>query len=345
MSFWRGRSVFLTGHSGFKGGWLTLYLTSLGARVHGYGRPRTAGLSLYDAANVRARLASETVADVKDLASLRRAIDQTRPDVVFHLAARAIVREALSDPVGTIRANVVGSASVLEAVRDTGTPVVLVTTDKVYRNRGEAHAFREDDQLGGLDPYGASKAAVELVADSYRHTYGVKVVTARCANVIGGGDWGPYRILPACVEAFSTGKPVVVHDAVRVFLHALDAAEGYAMLAERMLGAGVPHTAYNFGPLGAHRVPEVAAHVAHVWGADPALVQLSGGAPQRESKHLDIDSTRARAVLGWTPRWSLEEAIHHTVAWHKAQLVGADMELITVEQLAQHAAAVRERAA
>lgn len=340
MSEWRGRSVLVTGHAGFKGSWLSLYLAGLGARVHGYGRARTSGESLYRLANVRDRLASETTADLRDLPTLRQAIRSVQPDVVFHLAARAIVKEALDDPVGTIGTNVVSSLNVLDAVRwvDPAPKIVLVTTDKVYRNTGQRRAFGEEDALGGLDPYGASKAAVELVADSYRHTYGVDVATARCANVLGGGDWGPYRLMPSCVEAFDRGEAVTAYDAVRVFLYVLDAAAGYVRLAEAMC-EGIAVGAYNFGPSEASTVQDIATRTAELWPAPSDSVQALSAGPDRESQHLDICSDRARSELGWRPRLTLDDAIRQTVQWHRAHLAGADMELVTQEQIRTFCAA------
>jgi CDP-glucose 4,6-dehydratase len=234
---------------------------------------------------------------------------------------------------------------VLEAVRglDYSPAVVVVTTDKVYRNTGQDIAYPEDAQLGGLDPYGASKSCVELIADCYRHTYRLNVVTARCANVIGGGDWGAYRLVPQCIEAFTAGRPVVAHDATRVWMHVLDACRGYAMLAELMVTGKCRETdpewcdweaTYNFGPNNPTPVIKVALKVAGAWGN--ASVETSGCEPSRESAYLDIDSLRAWVDLGWTPRWSLDHTIRRTVEWHRAHLDGADMELVSTEQLNEY---------
>jgi CDP-glucose 4,6-dehydratase len=239
------------------------------------------------------------------------------------------VREALDDPVGTIGANVLGSTNVLDAVRGLDCAVVMVTSDKVYRN-DEGRALVEEDRLGGLDPYGASKAAVELIADCYRHTYGVHVATARCANVIGGGDWGAHRIVPNCLKAFDAGQPVTVHDAVRVFLHVLDAVHGYAVLAERLASGGCAG-AYNFGPYVSTHVEDVASMVAG-WTGN---VQRSGAAPKQEAQSLVIESRKARDVLDWRPRWPIRDAVERTVAWHRAWRDGADMGLVSMEQIGE----------
>lgn len=334
---WKGRTVLITGHAGFKGGWLALYLAGLGAKVHGYGRARTAGPSFYDVTGLRRRLCSEALADMEDVVAVRATVERVRPDVVFHLAARAIVMESLEDPQGTIVSNVTGAANLLDAVRDTDAVTVMVTTDKVYRNRGRPCPFVETDALGGLDPYGASKAAVELITDSYRHVYGLRVATARCANVLGGGDWGPHRLLPNCLRAFDRGVPMRAYEAVRVFLHVLDAAAGYVALAEKLLVDGLPLApAYNIGPVMGHSVPDVALAVAEAYGADSALVERVGVEPDQQASHLEIDSTLAREHLGWAPRWDLADTIARTIAWHRAWKEGGNMELVTQEQIREH---------
>lgn len=335
MSFWHGRSVFLTGHTGFKGGWMAHYLDTLGASVHGYSRARTAHREFYEVAEVRRRLASETTGDLRDLTALRAALHAARPSVVVHMAARAIVRESIEDPAGVVETNVVGSTNVLEAVRRMPDPpvVVLVTTDKVYRNRTGRYAFWEGDELGGLSPYGASKAAVELITDAYRHTYGLEVATARCANVVGGGDWGRGRLVPNAIQAAETGGSVTVHDATRVFLHVLDAVDGYTRLG-RALVEGFAPPRLNFGPRDATVVEEVARMVVDAYGS--GTVQPSNAAPSQESQHLAIDSTEAEGALGWAPRWTLGEALDATVRWHQAHANGADMDLVTRQQIEEY---------
>ena len=334
---WKGRAVLVTGHGGFKGGWLAVYLAGLGARVHGYGRARTAGPSFYGVAGVRRRLCSEVLGDLGDVVALRATVERVRPAVVFHLAARAIVVEALEDPPGTIIDNVTGATNLLDAVRDMGVALVMATTDKVYRNHNRPCPFVETDALGGLDPYSASKAAVELIADSYRHIYGLRVATARCANVLGGGDWGPHRLIPNCLRAFDQGVPMQACEASRVFLHVLDATTGYVALAEKLLVDGLPLApAYNIGPAVGHSVLDVALGAAEAYGADPALVQRMGVQPDQQASHLAIDSTLAREHLGWTPRWDLYETLARTVAWHRAWKEGGNMDLVTQEQIREH---------
>lgn len=333
--------LLVTGHAGFKGSWLVLYAHRLGHEVHGYGLSRSAGPSLYREARVRRFLASEAMADVLDIVALREAVRRVRPDMVLHLAARAIVKESFRDPVGTIEANVMGTTNVLEVLRAEQVPGVLVTTDKVYRNDGRAAPYGEDDRLGGLDPYGASKAACEVVADSYRHTYGVRCATARSGNVIGGGDWGPHRFVPACMEAYLREDRPTVYDAERPFLHVLDSVRGYLLLAAALAGSGDYATAYNFGPTGSYPLTDVAQRIATRMGGD----FQRAGKPPGEAVHLSLDTSKAGAELCWAPLWDVEAAIDATVGWTMAREEGADMELVTMEQVEAHVGAAEERMA
>lgn len=335
--FWRGRRVLVTGHTGFKGGWLVLYLNALGARVYGYGLSRTAGPSLYAAARIRDRIDGEAREDILDGVALRSAMDAFRPDVVFHLAARAIVRQSFSDPVGTVRANVMGTTEVLEAARRSGVrATVVATTDKVYRNDNTGRPFTEDAPLGGLDPYGASKAAAEIVVASYRATYGLNVATARSGNVIGGGDWGAHRLVPNCLRSFPDGE-VVANPASRPFLHVLDSVAGYVALGQWLATSGEDKgSAFNFGPPDSMQVGDLARRVADLVGGGRVLEAPSPAVG--EARELVLSSERAAAVLGWRPTWSTDEALVRTVAWHQAWADGSDMALVSAEQIAEHQA-------
>lgn len=346
-ALWNGRSVFVTGHTGFKGGWLTLWLHQLGAKVHGYALNPPAEPSLFEVAGVGAVLASDMRADLADIAQLKSALSKAQPEVVFHLAAQSLVRESYRDPLGTLASNVMGTAHVLEAARavDSVRAVVLITTDKVYENREWMYPYREIDPLGGHDPYSASKAAAEIVAASYRASFfsdaghPARVATARAGNVIGGGDWATDRLVPDCLRAFAAGESVRLRfpQSVRPWQHVLEPLAGYLQLAEHLLAPdGVRFAkAWNFGPdeSGDATVGEVAEAMARHWG-EGALVEH---APAAEHPHeaglLRLDSTNARTALGWKPRWSLQHALEQTVAWHQAWKQGADMAAVSLEQI------------
>jgi CDP-glucose 4,6-dehydratase len=332
--------VLVTGHTGFKGGWLTLWLHRLGAVVHGYALDPPTDPSMFVAARVGQVCASDTRADLADLEQLKTSLRSAQPEVVFHLAAQALVRESYRDPVGTLRTNVMGTAHVLEAVRSAPSvrAVVVVTTDKVYENRETPHPYREVDRLGGQDPYGAGKAAAEIVTVAYRSSYfggeaghPAHVATARAGNVIGGGDWAKDRLVPDCLRAFEAGAPVRLRSphAVRPWQHVLEPLSGYIRLAERLLGSQGASFArpWNFGP---HAdadttVGDVAQHLARLWGDSATIELLTPDDTAPEAGLLSLDSTQACCDLAWAPRWSLAEALERTVAWHRGWIQGTDL--------------------
>ena len=348
----RDRAVLVTGHTGFKGGWLTLWLAELGARVHGYALAPPTDPNLFEVGHLAGALASDTRADVADLAALTAALERSRPEVVFHLAAQPLVSEGYRDPLGTIATNVTGTAHLLEAIRsgDSVRAVVVVATDKVYENPETGRPFREDDPLGGHDPYSASKAAAEIVAASYRSSFfgqgrhPARIATARAGNVIGGGDWGAHRLVPDCMRAFAAGEPIRLRspDAVRPWQHVLGPVSGYLALAARLLGpTGEQYArAWNFGPdpTDDATVSEVAQRVASLWGPEAQVVR--GSDPQRhEAGLLRLDSGLARSELGWAPHWPLQEALERSVAWQQAWLRGDDMRDVCAKQIAAYGAA------
>jgi CDP-glucose 4,6-dehydratase len=347
--FWKGRRVFLTGHTGFKGSWLCLWLHHLGAEVTGYALAPAGADHLYGVAGID-ELVRSHIADVRDLASLRDAMQQARPDIVLHLAAQALVRKSYADPVETYASNVMGTVHVCEAVRQTPgvQALVCVTSDKCYDNRGWARAYRESDAMGGHDPYSSSKGCSELVAAAYRASFfqargagenTVQLASARAGNVIGGGDWSADRLVPDLLCAATEGRVLRIRcpDATRPWQHVLDALSGYLLLAQRLCEEGSKHAqAWNFGPAesDACTVREVVeALTRHV----PTSVMWE---PQPTGPHeahaLRLDSALARMHLGWRPAWNLEEALARVAAWHHAWRAGADMRLFSLRQIEQH---------
>jgi len=347
-SFWSGRRVLITGHTGFKGGWLTAWLHDLGAVVHGYALEPPTIPNLYDVAQIGSLVASDTRADLADLGCLTSTMRVARPEIVFHLAAQSLVREGYREPLRTLATNVIGTANVLEAVRQTHEPraVVLVTTDKVYENREPNRPYHESDPLGGRDPYSASKAAAELVAASYRASFfsgdtrhPARIATARAGNVIGGGDWAKERLLPDCLRSFEHNEPVRLRypEAVRPWQHVLEPLAGYLRLAERLAGdAGDQFaTSWNFGPEdgGAATVTEVANLAATIWGDGARVESEPAGNDPHEAGLLSLDISQARTGLNWAPRWALTEALEKTVAWHRAWKDRRDMLAVSRSQI------------
>lgn len=347
--FWKGRRVFLTGHTGFKGAWLSLWLRHLGAEVTGYalapvGRHHLHGLARND------EFVHSHLADVRDLPSLLQAMRDARPEVVFHLAAQALVRPGYADPVGTYASNVMGTVHVCEAVRQTPgvRALVCVTSDKCYDNRGWAWAYRESDPMGGHDPYSASKGCSELVAASYRAAFfeqasqaeGVLLATARAGNVIGGGDWSQDRLVPDLLEAHDAGRELNIRcpEATRPWQHVLDALSGYLLLAQHLCGAqGQRHaSAWNFGP-GDADVCTVRQLVTSLARRVPLHVVWQDQNPGPHEAHaLRLDSALARTQLGWRPTWPLEQALDRVAEWHLAWRRGADMREMSLAQIEQH---------
>jgi CDP-glucose 4,6-dehydratase len=339
-AFWQGRSVWLTGHTGFKGAWLALWLQALGARVHGFSAGPVSEPSLYEVAGVADGMAGDVRGDVRSKSEVRVAVARARPDVVIHMAAQSLVRRGLAKPVETFTVNVTGTAKVLEAVRAEAKPraVVVVTSDKCYRNDGRGTPFREDDPLGGDDPYSASKAAQEHVAAAYR-ALGLPLATVRAGNVIGGGDWAPDRLVADCMRAAFAGAPLAVRapDSARPWQHVLCPLDGYLTVAERLYG-GEPGTAWNFGPADddARSVAWLVERVRERWPGGLEVRAADPGAAQGEAPLLRLDSSRARERLGWAPRWDLEAGLDATVAWYAAYRDGADMRAETLRQVAAY---------
>lgn len=343
--FWTGKKVFLTGHTGFKGGWLALWLQQLGADVRGYALPAATTPALWSVAGLD-RVVAGDLADVRDAAAVAQALQAFQPDVVFHLAAQPLVREAYRTPVETYAVNVMGTVNVLEAVRHCPSvrSVVVVTTDKCYENREWVLPYREYDALGGFDPYSNSKACVELLCASYRNSFlqatGAALATARAGNVIGGGDWSPERLIPDVFRAWQNNEEVVLRypHATRPWQHALEPLMGYLMLARGLFEHGEKYaSAWNFGPerSSVATVETIVGQLAELWPT-PVRWSVDTQSQPHEAGLLALDSSKARLELGWTPRWSLATTLERTLAWNLAWQHGEDMHTFTRKQIADY---------
>lgn len=329
--FWRGKRVLLTGHTGFKGAWLALWLNRLGAKVTGIALKPATQPSLFALAGL-SDVVDGHIADIRDSEAVTGLIRDSRPQIVMHLAAQAIVLRGYQDPIGTFASNTMGTAHCLEAVRGLEDTRVFaaITTDKVYRNCEEKLPFRETDHLGGHDPYSASKAAAELIVSSYRESYlreqGVAVATARAGNVIGGGDWSAHRLIPDAVRAWSSGGTLAVRrpDAIRPWQHVLEPLAAYLRLCERLWTDPSVADCYNFGPHTheAATVREVLGMAREAFGKGDTQWDDGLQGP-REAGWLSLETAKARRVLDVAPRWSLADSVERTMAWYRDQIGGA----------------------
>lgn len=341
-AFWRGKKVFLTGHTGFKGAWASLLLRRLGASVYGYALPPTHQSALFVTACI-ADDVKHRLADIRDLPTLRAAMAEAEPDIVIHMAAQALVRPSYEEPVETFATNVMGTVHVLEAARHLRSvqAILIVTTDKCYENNGAGTAFREDDRLGGNDPYSNSKACAELATYSYRHSFfnvegAARVATARAGNVFGGGDWARDRLVPDAMQAFLAGEALRIRNpnSVRPWQHALDPVLGYLTLVERLADDQRFVGGWNFGPDAASEVSvgTVVDHLITLWG-DGAQWTADPGPHPHEAAYLRLDCAKARSELGWRPRLDLAQGLRRTVEWYKALRDGRDLRKFSLDQL------------
>ena len=347
--FWHGKRVFLTGHTGFKGAWLSLWLRDLGADVVGYALAATTP-SLFDVAQIGQNMRS-IIADIRDQAELATAIHEARPDIVIHMAAQALVRHSYVEPVETYATNVMGTVHLLEAVRRTDSvrAVLIVTSDKCYENREWPWGYRENEPMGGYDPYSSSKGCAELVSAAYRNSYfnpdkyaehGVAIATARAGNVIGGGDWAADRLIPDILRAIETGQPVNIRSphAIRPWQHVLEPLSGYLVLAEKLYTDGSAYAeGWNFGPADedARSVQWIVEQLTALWG-EGASWQVDRDPQPHEAHYLKLDCSKAHAKLGWHPRWDLQTTLASIVHWHRQMLSGNNMQAFSLRQIADY---------
>ena len=346
--FWKGRRVLVTGHTGFKGAWISLWLQRVGASAFGLALPPETRPNLFELANIADNMDCSLV-DIRDAAAVEKCFVRVQPEIVFHLAAQSLVRRSYQQPLNTFSTNIMGTAHVLEAVR--GTPgiraVVVVTTDKCYEDQNPGRGYRETDPLGGFDPYSSSKAGAEIVTAAYRRSYfsdldhqTPNIASARAGNVIGGGDWSEDRLLPDLVRAFSSGRTAYLRNpaAVRPWQHVLDPLAGYMHLAEGLCTRGSELAqAWNFGPSAAGQVSVgvVADRAAQLWG-DGAGYQTVAGIHPHETKLLFLDAGKAHTGLNWHPRLDFDTSMEWTIAWYKAHARGANVRSLTEQQIDQY---------
>lgn len=344
--FWRGKRVFITGHTGFKGSWLSLWLQRLGADVHGLALEPPTTPALFTEARVAEDMTS-TIADIRDYDAVYATMAACQPEIVIHMAAQPLVRLSYNEPVATYATNVMGTVHVLEAARNAGSvrAIVNVTTDKCYENKEWVWGYREDEPMGGYDPYSNSKGCSELVTSAYRRSFfqskGIALASARAGNVLGGGDWAVDRLVPDILRAFEKGQPVIVRNphATRPWQHVLEPLSGYLMLAQMLYGETGQQYAegWNFGPHDedVRPVQWIVEHLADSWG-NGASWKLDGGGHPHEANYLKLDISKAKARLGWTSSWNLATALEKITSWHHAWLGGQDMQEHCQQQIVEY---------
>jgi len=352
-TFWQGKRVFLTGHTGFKGGWLALWLEEMGAEVRGYALPAPTEPSLFDAAKVSHGLFSEE-GDIRDFLHLRESMAKFKPEIVFHMAAQPLVRLSYDDPIETYSTNVMGTVYLLEAIKQVGgvKAVVNITSDKCYENREWVWGYREDEAMGGYDPYSNSKGCAELVASAYRNSFfhkheyakhGVALASVRAGNVIGGGDWAKDRLIPDILRSFEHDEAVVIRNpnAIRPWQHVLEPLSGYLLIAQRLYQDGAEFAeGWNFGPNenDAKPVQFIVEKMVEQWGSG-ARWQLDGSDHPHEANYLKLDCSKAKMRLNWQPRWDLVTTLGRIISWHQAWLAGDDMREYSLQEIRDYMAA------
>ena len=339
-SFWNAKRVLITGHTGFKGGWLSIWLKRLGADVAGYALPAATEPNFFDAAGVSDSVQSE-VGDIRDLEHLSGFVAEFRPEIIIHMAAQSLVRRSYTDPIETFSSNVLGTVNILEAARqcDDVRAVVNVTTDKCYENLERQAGYREDEPLGGHDPYSSSKGCAELVTSSYRRSFSLAVASARAGNVIGGGDWAEDRLIPDMVRCLIASEAATIRNpaSTRPWQHVLEPLHGYLVLAERLYGNSSEFAeAWNFGPEDddAKPVEWLADRLCELWGSSASWSDAESGDQPHEAGFLRLNCDKAKERLGWQPKMDLDQALCWTVDWYKCFQSGGDVRALTENQIA-----------
>lgn len=341
-NFWNGRSVFLTGHTGFKGGWTALWLSQMGAKVHGYSLDPISTPNFFEVTKLKERLTSSTIADIQNYSTLKSAMSFANPSVIIHMAAQPLVRKSYEEPVKTFKTNIIGTVNLLEAARkiDTVEAIVNITTDKCYENKEQLKPYLENDKLGGYDPYSSSKACAELVSSAYRNSFlkkiGIKIATARAGNVIGGGDWASDRLIPDFLRAIDDDKKLFIRspNAVRPWQHVFEPISGYLILAEKLVtNSNNFAEAWNFGPQenDSKSVSWVVDYLSQKipnikWDVDKTT-------QPHETMLLLLDNSKAKSKLNWKPQWSIKTAIDKTIEWHHAWKENQSMTEVSISQI------------
>jgi len=345
MNFWSNKKVFITGHTGFKGGWLSLWLQSLGAEVMGYALEPPTNPNLFQIANIQKDMHS-IIGDIRNLITLKKTLKQFKPEIVIHMAAQPLVRYSYSNPVETYETNVMGTINLFEAVRATESVKVIlnITSDKCYENSEIDQVFRESDPMGGYDPYSNSKGCAELISASYRLSFFnnkdnyIALATARSGNVIGGGDWAEDRLIPDFMRSIKREAPIVIRNpnAIRPWQHVFEPLQGYLNLAQGLYNDGAKYAeSWNFGPDSseAKTVLWVAERLTYLWGKEASIKIESSLTNHHEAHFLKLDCTKAKTQLNWHPKWGLETALDRICAWYKAYLNGEDMREYSLNEI------------
>ncbi|MDF1760617.1 MAG: CDP-glucose 4,6-dehydratase [Coxiellaceae bacterium] len=345
--FWHGKKVLITGHTGFKGSWLSLWLLSLGAEVSGYALEPKTQTSLFSLLKLKKRI-DHTIADIRDFESLKKTVRRVSPDVIFHLAAQPLVRQSYIEPVYTYQTNIMGTVNVLEAIRNSSTHCALlnVTTDKCYENNESFYRYRETDPMGGYDPYSSSKACSEIISSAYarsffsKHIEGAMVATARAGNVIGGGDWSSDRLIPSVITAVLSNESIKIRNprAIRPWQHVLEPLYGYLLLAEKLYDYPNEYSgAWNFGPNeeSVISVESLLKIIRNHWGVGCNWSEESNS-NLHEASVLLLDSTKSNEKLSWKPRFELDEQVGFTISWYKSWSNNANMLKITLDQISEY---------
>lgn len=341
-NFWKNRSVFLTGHTGFKGGWLSLWLAEMGAKVHGYSLDPVTNLNFFTETNLKNRLTSSTIGDIQNLSKLESSISFAKPSIIIHMAAQSLVMKSYSEPVETFKTNIIGTVNLLEATKKTESveAIINITTDKCYENQKHLRPYIENDKLGGHDPYSSSKACAELVSAAYRNSYlkerNIKIATVRAGNVIGGGDWAADRLIPDFFRAIETGKKLLIRapNSIRPWQHVLEPLSGYLILAEKLVTNGHPYAeAWNFGPK--NDDPKSVSWVINYLSQKIPKIKVDTDKNfyPHETELLILDSSKAKSRLNWTPRWSLAVTLDKIIEWHQAWIEKKKMSEVSVSQI------------